>query len=213
MGFKEEELNTNESLAEWRTWATVDNCQPNFRQHVTPDPSKSCGPYKPSGTSQQECRDQNCELNLHDNALRYKPEDIPGESDNIQVGRGRRERERYSHDTIGMIVLDDAGNLAVGTSTNGATWKVPGRVGDSSLVGIGAYVDNEVGAAVGTGDGDTLMRFSPTFLVVELMSAGHDPEEACTLALRRIAKYEPNVSGALLAYSRQLDRFGKRKTL
>ncbi|XP_044255680.1 putative N(4)-(beta-N-acetylglucosaminyl)-L-asparaginase GM21137 isoform X2 [Tribolium madens] len=66
-----------------------------------------------------------------------------------------------NHDTIGMIAIDERGNVAAGTSTNGANHKIPGRVGDSPIPGAGAYADSTVGAAVATGDGDVMMRFSP----------------------------------------------------
>jgi N4-(beta-N-acetylglucosaminyl)-L-asparaginase len=58
------------------------------------------------------------------------------------------------HDTIGQVALDSFKDIACGTSTNGATFKIPGRVGDSSLVGSGAYCENGVGGAAATGDGD-----------------------------------------------------------
>ncbi|RZC36178.1 Asparaginase 2 domain containing protein, partial [Asbolus verrucosus] len=66
-----------------------------------------------------------------------------------------------SHDTIGMIAIDENGNVVAGTSTNGLTHKIPGRVGDSPIAGAGAYADNDVGAAVATGNGDLMMRFLP----------------------------------------------------
>jgi len=63
-----------------------------------------------------------------------------------------------SHDTIGMIAIDVNGRMASGTSTNGANHKIPGRLGDSPIAGSGSYVDQDVGAAAATGDGDILMR-------------------------------------------------------
>ena len=75
-------------------------------------------------------------------------------------GAGRPWVDRRNHDTIGVIAIQPNGDIAAGTSTNGARHKVPGRVGDSPVIGSGAYVDNDVGAAVATGDGDLMMRFS-----------------------------------------------------
>lgn len=66
-----------------------------------------------------------------------------------------------NHDTIGMIAIDIRGHIASGTSTNGAKNKIPGRVGDSPVIGAGSYADQEVGAASATGDGDIMMRFLP----------------------------------------------------
>lgn len=74
-----------------------------------------------------------------------------------------------NHDTIGMIVIDETGHIIAGTSTNGANHKIAGRVGDSPVPGAGAYADNEVGAAVATGDGDIMMRFLPRFEINYMM--------------------------------------------
>jgi N4-(beta-N-acetylglucosaminyl)-L-asparaginase len=59
-----------------------------------------------------------------------------------------------------MISIDPNGNMAAGTSTNGAQFKIPGRVGDSPLIGSGAYVDNDIGGACATGDGDLIMLYN-----------------------------------------------------
>ena len=66
--------------------------------------------------------------------------------------------EMQGCDTVGAVALDLVGNLAVATSTGGLADKMPGRVGDSPLVGCGAYADNELGAAAATGWGERLMR-------------------------------------------------------
>lgn len=170
MGFHEESLSTPSSIERWEKWK-VGNCQPNFRKNVSPDPSTSCGPYKPlvkqfvkqSWTSRKE--------------LKF---------------------DEKNHDTIGMISIDAKDNLAVGTSTNGATWKVPGRVGDSPIVGSGGYAVNDVGAATATGDGDIMMRFLPSYQAVESMRLGHSPEEAAKDAISRITRVHPSFSGAIL---------------
>ena len=67
-----------------------------------------------------------------------------------------------NHDTIGVVAIDSNGHIAAGASTNGAKNKIPGRIGDSPIAGAGAYADQKVGAAAGTGDGDIMMRFLPT---------------------------------------------------
>lgn len=103
------------------------------------------------------------------------------------------------HDTIGMIALDSNGDMAAGMSTNGLNFKIPGRVSDSAVVGSGAYVDNEAGGACATGNGDTMQRFVPSYHVVQLMRQGSAPDDACTDAVRRIAKYYPYFNGAVLA--------------
>ncbi|KPL13723.1 MAG: hypothetical protein AMS26_13325, partial [Bacteroides sp. SM23_62] len=62
------------------------------------------------------------------------------------------------HDTIGMVALDAGGDLAGACTTSGLSYKLPGRVGDSPIVGAGLYVDNEVGAAAATGLGELVMK-------------------------------------------------------
>ena len=71
------------------------NCQPNFRINVSPDPAKNCGPYTPN-------------------------------TDKIKNQRFNKNIDKNNHDTIGMIAIDREGNIAVGTSTNGASHKIPG---------------------------------------------------------------------------------------
>ncbi|KAI1713589.1 asparaginase domain-containing protein [Ditylenchus destructor] len=107
------------------------------------------------------------------------------------------------HDTIGMIVIDELGHISAGTSSNGATNKIPGRVGDSPIIGSGAYVDDEIGAAVATGDGDIMMRFSPSFLAVELMRQGSSPSDAASEAIRRIRRHYPKFFGGIVIANRQ----------
>ena len=101
----------------------------------------------------------------------------------------RRSAGRFDHDTIGMCALDLSGRIAVGGSSNGATWKVPGRSSDIALVGAGAYADRDGGCAAATGDGDITMRFLPAFTAVELMRNGLSPQAACEAAVRRIMAY------------------------
>lgn len=93
-----------------------------------------------------------------------------------------------NHDTIGMIALDEHGNLSGACTTSGMAYKMHGRVGDSPIIGAGLYVDNEIGAATATGHGEEVIRIAGSHLVVELMRQGNSPEEACKEAVRRIIK-------------------------
>ena len=68
-------------------------------------------------------------------------------------------------------------------------FKIRGRVGDSSVIGAGLFVDNEVGAATATGVGEEVIKICGTHLVVELMRQGLHPEEACKKAVERIVKH------------------------
>lgn len=65
-----------------------------------------------------------------------------------------------------MVAIDGNGSIACGTSSNGATYKIPGRVGDSPVAGAGAYCETGIGGATATGDGDQMMRFLPSFAAV-----------------------------------------------
>jgi len=96
-----------------------------------------------------------------------------------------------NHDTIALLVLGADGNIAGGCSTSGLGKKLPGRVGDSPIIGSGLYVDNAVGAAGATGVGENVMRYCASFLIVEYMRQGMHPLEACLETIRRIAKVDP----------------------
>ena len=93
-----------------------------------------------------------------------------------------------NHDTIGMIALDEFGNLSGACTTSGMAYKMHGRVGDSPIIGAGLYVDNEVGAATATGHGEEVIRIAGSHLVVELMRQGKHPEVACKEAVQRIIR-------------------------
>jgi N4-(beta-N-acetylglucosaminyl)-L-asparaginase len=91
-----------------------------------------------------------------------------------------------NHDTIGMVTMDGNGDLAGSCTTSGLAYKMRGRVGDSPIIGSGLYVDNAVGAATGTGLGETVLRSCSAFLIVELMRQGMHPQKACEEAIKRV---------------------------
>ncbi|MFT6108140.1 MAG: isoaspartyl peptidase/L-asparaginase-like protein (Ntn-hydrolase superfamily) [Planctomycetota bacterium] len=95
------------------------------------------------------------------------------------------------HDTVALLVLDVDGNLFGGCSTSGAGGKLPGRVGDSPILGSGLYVENGVGAAGATGIGENVMRYAASAMVVEFMRQGMDPQTACEEMIHRIAEHDP----------------------
>lgn len=98
-----------------------------------------------------------------------------------------------NHDTIGMLALDNQGNLSGACTTSGTAFKMHGRVGDSPLIGAGLFVDNEIGAAVATGVGEEVIRTAGSHLVVENMRRGDDPETACKKAVQRIVDKNDSV--------------------
>ena len=102
-----------------------------------------------------------------------------------------------SHDTIALLGLGADGHLCGGCSTSGLAFKLPGRVGDSPLIGAGLYVDGEVGAAGATGVGENVLRYCASFLIVEFMRQGKSPTDACEAAIRRIAAGDAKAPQAL----------------
>ena len=97
-----------------------------------------------------------------------------------------------NHDTIGLLALDSHGDLSGACTTSGAAWKLPGRVGDSPIIGAGLYVDNEIGGATATGWGEAVIRAVGCFLVVELMRQGNSAQQACELAVERVISKNPD---------------------
>jgi N4-(beta-N-acetylglucosaminyl)-L-asparaginase len=93
----------------------------------------------------------------------------------------------YTTGTITCMALTPAGDLVGCTSTSGLSYKLPGRVGDSPILGAGLFVDNEVGACGSTGRGEANLQNCTSFLVVELMRQGRTPTEAALDALKRVA--------------------------
>uniref|UniRef100_A0A3Q2P355 Aspartylglucosaminidase n=1 Tax=Fundulus heteroclitus TaxID=8078 RepID=A0A3Q2P355_FUNHE len=155
MGFVAEDLTTNKSLNVFSQWLKG-NCQPNYRKNVSPDPSKSCGPYGPEAVRTQ-CN-------------------------------GERHVNIHSHDTIGRFYQLAQTRLFYALC----------RVGDSPIIGAGAYADSSAGAAAATGDGDIMMRFLPSYLAVELMRNGADPSAACKSAISRIKRHYSDFFGAII---------------
>ena len=100
----------------------------------------------------------------------------------------RFDNGEWNHDTIGMVAMDAAGNLSGSCTTSGMGFKMRGRLGDSPIIGAGLFVDNEVGAATATGQGEDVIRICGSHLVVELMRQGFSPEAACKKAVERIIK-------------------------
>ena len=98
------------------------------------------------------------------------------------------ENGNWNHDTIGMVALDANGNLSGSCTTSGMGFKMRGRLGDSPIIGAGLFVDNEIGAATATGQGEDVIRICGSHLVVELMRMGNSPEQACKKAVERIIK-------------------------
>jgi isoaspartyl peptidase/L-asparaginase-like protein (Ntn-hydrolase superfamily) len=132
----------------------------------------------------------------------------------LQETKKPTEKKKDNHDTIALLVLGADGNLAGGCSTSGLGGKLPGRVGDSPILGSGLYVDNEVGAAGATGVGENVMRYCGSFMIVECMRLGAHPQAACEQTIQRIARQDPkglDLSINFVALDKQ-GRFGAAGT-
>ena len=92
----------------------------------------------------------------------------------------------YTYGTVNMSAVSATGDLGSVTTTSGMSWKIPGRIGDSPIIGAGQYCDNEVGAAGSTGRGEANIKVCGAFLAVELMRQGMTPESALMRVMERV---------------------------
>lgn len=90
----------------------------------------------------------------------------------------KARREMNGHDTIGCVAMDPSGSMGAAISTCGSNMRLPGRVGDSPIIGSGFYVETGVGGATATGWGEDIMRTCMSFRAVELMRQGLTAQEA-----------------------------------
>jgi N4-(beta-N-acetylglucosaminyl)-L-asparaginase len=89
--------------------------------------------------------------------------------------------------TIPCMAVNEKGDISATTTTSGLAWKIPGRVGDSPIIGAGCFVDNEVGAAGSTGKGEENIKIAGGHTIIEMMRKGLSPKDACLEALNRVA--------------------------
>jgi len=102
--------------------------------------------------------------------------------------------------TINCLALNTHGEISGVTTTSGLAWKIPGRVGDSPIIGAGLYLDQDVGGAGSTGRGEENIRVSGAHTIVENMRHGMAPKEACLDALKRVARNYNNDRSKLLQF-------------
>jgi len=106
------------------------------------------------------------------------------------------------HDTVGAVAYDSQGHLAVATSTGGTTFKMPGRVGDSPLIGSGAYADDQTGAASATGWGEALMKIVISKAACDLIDQGRTSAEATQIVIKRLGERVANGRGGIIMIDR-----------
>jgi N4-(beta-N-acetylglucosaminyl)-L-asparaginase len=161
MGFPiEPDLNTESSRKLWREW----------KRRV--DPAHWLDP------------------NGNERKVPPKHERDPGNDAGLEAGlsmvRDGLIREGSFWGTINCNGISPAGDLCGVTTTSGLAWKIPGRVGDSPILGAGLYVDNDVGAAGSTGRGEANLYNLSSYLIIESLRRGMSPKDAGMEALRRI---------------------------
>ena len=122
-------------------------------------------------------------LDAHPDRKKDKPKDgkAPAKAD----GASDININEFNHDTVTVLSLDKKGHLGGVCTTSGLAYKLPGRVGDSPIIGAGLYVDDLAGAAGATGVGEEIIRIGGSLFIAEMMRAGKSPQEACELACKR----------------------------
>lgn len=159
-GFKKEDLLTEESRLAWLRW----------KEGLNPEDAWGPSPLKTARSGSGKV--SRAELTPAQIALNEWIED--------------KIRNRPTG-TINCLAVDPNGDISGVTTTSGLAWKIPGRVGDSPLIGCGLYVDNEVGAAGSTGRGEECIYINGAHTVVENMRRGMSPQDAAMDAIKRVA--------------------------
>jgi N4-(beta-N-acetylglucosaminyl)-L-asparaginase len=167
-GFREENLLTEKSRLAWLVWKQSlrdDSGHNNWTDGLDAPSKTKSGAAVPPGIQRQ----------------------FPGTSPELLEWAYDVARHPITG-TINCLALNRKGEMSGVTTTSGLSWKIPGRVGDSPIIGAGVYVDQEVGAAGSTGRGEENIRIAGAHTIVENMRHGMSPKDACLDALKRIAR-------------------------
>lgn len=142
------------------------------------------------------------EIFLVDDELAYRQrlqaEGLPELSAMFEEAATSATNASGTGDTVGAVARDSEGNIAIATSTGGKRRKLPGRVGDSPLVGSGGYADNEFGGASTTGDGEAIMRIVMAKTAIDMMRDGKSAEEAARDAVGHLEARTGGEGGLIL---------------
>lgn len=111
---------------------------------------------------------------------------------------GLRLRERHGRETVGAVAVDQRGTVAAGASTGGIDVMLPGRVGDTPLIGCGVYADNQGGAVSMTGWGESIIRMAVAKTIVDHLRAGRSPAQATRVVLADLVGRIQGAAGALV---------------
>jgi N4-(beta-N-acetylglucosaminyl)-L-asparaginase len=176
-GFEDVNLLTPESRLAWLRWKETMSEADDWGPSVpAPAPASPAGQRR---ISQERARPSYELADQIANGDAARREEILAWADEVA--------RRPPTGTINCITLDRAADISGVTTTSGLAWKIPGRVGDSPLIGCGLYVDNDTGAAGSTGRGEEVIFINGARSVLENMRRGSSPEQACLGALRLIA--------------------------
>ena len=166
MGFTPQNLLTEKSRQAWLRWRANLNQGDAWLDH--PDDVKIATPTRPPRTSSRR----------------------PAFRDSVGNGVSHlfvdERGVAHTYGTINMNAVTAGGDVGSVTTTSGMSWKVPGRVGDSPIIGAGQYCDNDVGAAGSTGRGEANIKVCGAFLAVEFMRQGMTPEAALMKVMERV---------------------------
>ncbi|MCP4726469.1 MAG: N(4)-(beta-N-acetylglucosaminyl)-L-asparaginase, partial [bacterium] len=127
--------------------------------------------------------------NLSDTDDYLPPKETGGDNNDADEEQREYESELWKGritGTVNVIAVDKTGNISGITSTSGLAWKIPGRLGDSPIIGAGLYGDNAIGGAGATGRGEEVIKTCGSFLLVEFMRNGMSPQQACEAVCQRI---------------------------
>jgi beta-aspartyl-peptidase (threonine type) len=122
----------------------------------------------------------------------------PLRQDRPMTKGGLAFRERYGKETVGAVALDQAGTVAAGASTGGIDRMLPGRVGDTPLIGSGCYADDMSGAVSMTGLGEGIIRLAIAKSICHRLTQGDPPRSAVRWALKQLVARIRGAAGALV---------------
>jgi N4-(beta-N-acetylglucosaminyl)-L-asparaginase len=172
-GFEEKNLLTEHSRKIWLAWkaSTSFNWRPGIDSPEWKAKSATNGSRGPLDS--REFRERLADICEHDEVLMARALDVI-----MDPPTG----------TINCLAANEKGEISGTTTTSGLSWKIPGRVGDSPIIGAGLYVDGDVGGAGSTGKGEENIKISGGHTIVEMMRKGMSPTDACLEALHRVAR-------------------------
>jgi N4-(beta-N-acetylglucosaminyl)-L-asparaginase len=170
-GFQKEDLLTESSRQAWLAW----------RESLNPADGWGPSPLRTAGEQANKISSVTTS---------------PVSKEEIALNEWIAEKLRHRQTgTINCLAINASGDISGVTTTSGMAWKIPGRVGDSPLIGSGLYVDNEIGAAGSTGRGEECIYINGSHTIVENMRRGMSPTDAAMDAVKRIsARYGNNLT-------------------